>query len=298
MPTPRRVVSLSPNISMMLFALGADEVVVGRTQDCLPAIQQYLTVWGIPVSTVAHRLQHWHALPVVGAWPLADREAIQALQPEAILTSGSGPFGVHEAQTFGVEADAVCHFDTRTFADLDQQMQQIGVLLSKTEAAARLTAQLALRRDEAKARQRRRSVPPTVLLEYCVCLQYDADPDRRVANPARAILVGGHLAPELIQLSGGEPLFTQPGDPAKWVAFDDIRAAQPDVVLQFDCHGCPTARQHPITARRGWSELVAVSRHAVYPLSQNISDPNLCFPAALEQLVGVLNLWVPKTHNS
>jgi len=292
MKTPRRVVSLSPNVSMILFALGADEAVVGRTQDCLLAIQQYLTGWRIPEHTVAHRLQHWQTLPVVGAWPLADRESIKALQPESILTSGSGPFGVHDAQTFGVEAEALFHFDTRTLHDLDQQIQQIGLLLSKTEEAARVTAQLALRRDEAQARQRGRSVPPTVLLEYCVCIQYDVDPDRRVAHPARAILVGGHLAPELIQLSGGTPLFTQPGDTAKWVAFDEIRAAQPDVVLQFDCHGCPTARQHPIPARRGWSELVAVSRAAVYPLSANISDPNLCFPPALEQLVDVLNHFV------
>jgi len=289
MNTPRRMVSLSPNVSMILFALGADEAVMGRTQDCLPAIQQYLTVWRIPAPTVMHRLQHWQALPVVGAWPLADREAIKALQPEGILTSGSGPFGVHDAQTFGVEAEALFHFDTRTFADLEQQIQQIGLLLGKTAAAARLTAQLALRRNAAQARQRQRALPPTVVLEYCICIQYDADPDRRVANPTQSILVGGHLAPELIRLSGGVPLFTQPGDTAKWVAFDEIRVAQPDVILQFDCHGCPTARKQPMVARRGWSELAAVSRHAVYPLSENISDPNLCFPAPLEQLVDVLN---------
>src|SRR5215831_1346518 len=178
MPTPRRVVSLSPNVSMILFALGADEVVVGRTQECLPAIQQYLTVWRIPAHTVAQRLQHWQALPVVGTWPLADHESIKALQPEAILTSGSGLFGVHEAQTLGVEAEAVYHFDTRTFADLDQQIQQIGVLLSTPKAAARLSAQLASRRNEARARQRGRSTVPTVLFEYCVCVQYDVDPDR------------------------------------------------------------------------------------------------------------------------
>ena len=289
MHTPHRVVSLSPNVSMVLFALGADALVVGRTQECLPAIQQYLTVWRIPAHAVAQRLQHWQTLPVVGAWPLADREAIKALQPEVILTSGSGLFGVHDAQTFGVAAEAMFHFDTRTFADLDQHIQQIGVLLRKTAEAARLTIQLASRRDEAQARQHGRSMPPTVLLEYCVCLQYDADPERRVANPAQTILVGGHLAPELIQLSGGTPLFTQPGDSAKWVAFDDIRAAQPDVILQFDCHGCPTARKHPITARPGWSELAAVCRQAVYPLRANSSDPNLCFPAALEELVDVLN---------
>jgi iron complex transport system substrate-binding protein len=289
MNTPRRVVSLSPNVSMILFALGADDVVIGRTQDCLPAIQQYLAVWRIPEHTMMQRLQHWQALPVIGAWPLADREAIKALQPQGLFTSGSGPFGVHEARSFGVEAEALCHFDTRTFADLDEQIRQIGLLLGKTAEATRLTAQLALQRDAARARQRGRSVPPTVVLEYCICIQYDADPDRRVANPAQSILVGGHLAPELIQLSGGMPLFTQPGDTAKWVAFDDIRAAQPEVILQYDCHGCPTARKQPITARRGWSELAAVSCQAVYPLSENISDPNLCFPAPLAQLVDVLN---------
>jgi ABC-type Fe3+-hydroxamate transport system substrate-binding protein len=246
MHTPQRVVSLSPNVSMMLFALGADAVVVGRTQECLPALQQYLRVWRMPEPTVAQRLQHWQALPVVGSWPLADRESIKALQAEAILTSGSGPFGVHEAQALGVAADAVCHFDTRTFADLDQHIQQIGVLLGKAQAAARLTAQLASRRDEAKARQRGRSTVPTVLFEYCVCIQYDADPDRRVAKPAHTILVGGHLAPELIQLSGGAALFTQPGATAKWVAFDDIRAAQPEVILQFT----------PISAATMWARVV------------------------------------------
>ncbi len=296
MHTPPRVVSLSPNISLILFALGADEVVVGRTQECLPAIQQYVTVWRLPEDTVAPRLQYWHALPVVGAWPLADREGIRALQPEVVLTSGSGLFGVHEAQTFGVEDDAVFHFDTRTFADLEQHVQHIGALVGAAEAAATVTAQLAMRRDEAPAKHRGLSVAPTVLFEYCVCIQYDPDPERRVADPARTILVGGHLAPELIQLSGGKPLFTQPGDAAQWVAFDDIRAAQPDVVLQFDCHGCPTAKQHPIHVRRGWSELAAISRHAVYPLRENISDPNLCFPVALEELVGVLHHFAAQTH--
>jgi iron complex transport system substrate-binding protein len=295
MPTPRRVVSLSPNVSMLLFALDADEAVVGRTQGCIAAIQQYLTVWRIPAPTVVQRLQHWHTLPVVGVWPLADRAAIQALQPEAILTSGSGLFGLHDAQALGVDVEAVYHFDTRTLADLEQHIQQIGTLLGKAVQTARLIAQLAHRRNEAQARQRARVVPPTVLFEYCVCTQYDPDPDRRVADPARTILVGGHLAPELIQLSGGTPLFTQPGDTARWVAFDEIRAAQPDVVLQYDCHGCPTARQHPIPARRGWAELVAASRAAVYPLSANISDPNLCFPVALEELVDILNTFVAHT---
>jgi len=289
MSTPHRIVSLSPNVSMILFALGADAMVVGRTQDCLRAIQQYLTVWGVPEHTVASRLQHWQTLPVVGVWPLADYESIKTLCPEAILTSGSGPFGVHDAQMLGVEPQAMFHFDTRTLHDLEQQVQQIGLLLGKTAEAAGVLSQLASKRDAARARQRPRAVPPTVLFEYCVCIQYDADPDRRVATPAQTVLVGGHLVPELIQLSGGAPLFVQPGDTAKWVTFEEIRAAQPEVILQYDCHGCPTAGKYPVATRHGWSALPAVCRDAVYAVSANISDPNLCFPAALEHLVDVFN---------
>jgi iron complex transport system substrate-binding protein len=289
MSVPRRVVSLSPNVSMILFALGADEVVVGRTEHCLPAIRQYVTVWRIPEDTVVRRLQHWQAIPVVGVWPVAEAEPIQALQPDVILTSGSGPFGVHEAQTLGVAERALLHFDTRTFADLDQHITQIGSRLGREAEAAALIEQVAMKRDAITGQLSARAAAPTVLFEYCVCTTYDPDPDRRVAEPARTILVGGHLAPDLIQLIGGRPLFAQPGDPAKWVTVDDIRAAQPDMVLQYDCHGCPTAQQHPIAARQGWSDLPAVLRQAVYPLHENISDPNLCFPAPLEELVDIVN---------
>jgi ABC-type Fe3+-hydroxamate transport system substrate-binding protein len=289
MNPPQRVVSLSPNVSMMLFALGIDAEVVGRTAHCLPAIQHYLQVWGRSEHDVEPRLRHWRETPVVGVWPLAHAEPIQALQPDAILTSGSGPFGVHEAEAFGVAAEAMFHFDTRTFHDLEQHIREIGALLGVDAAATALMQQVAAKRDEIIAPRVSRGAPPTVLFEYCVCTTYDADPERRVAEPARTILVGGHLAPELIRLSGGEPVLVQPGDPARWVAFDEIHKAQPEVVLYYDCHGCPMARRYPVRTRRGWDDLPAVTRGAVYAVSENISNPNLCFPAPLEKLVDIFN---------
>lgn len=295
MPTPRRVVSLSPNVSMILFALGADTVVVGRTQGCVPALQQYCTVWGLSEAVVAQRLRHWQDIPTVGVWPLADREAIQALQPELVLTSGSGPLGRHAAEALGVPADAMQHWDIRTFADLEQQIQQLGTLLAYTEAAAAVLVQLRRTRDGVRARQPRRAAPPSVLFEYCVCTTYDADPERRIAEPARTMLTGGHLAPELIEWSGGAPVCMQPGDTARWVPFEEIRAAQPEVILQYDCHGCPTAKKHPVPMRPGWAALPAVVHGAVYPLSANISDPNLCFPVALDQVAHILHRHIVQT---
>lgn len=289
MSAPDRVVSLSPNVSMILFALGADELVVGRTEYCLPAIQHYVSVWELPPSTATVRLQHWSAIPVVGVWPLADAEPIRALQPDLILTSGSGAFGVHDAQGLGVSDETLAHFDTRTFADLDAHIARIGALIGQTEAAADLIAQLAMTRDAATAKLLRLPVTPTVLFEYCVCTTYAADPEQRVADPARTILVGGHLAPDLIQLCGGQPLFARPGDTAAWVTVEQMQASPPDIILQYDCHGCPVARQFPISARRGWANFPAVNADAVVPLRENISDPNLCFPAPLSELIDIFN---------
>jgi ABC-type Fe3+-hydroxamate transport system substrate-binding protein len=294
MTVPQRIVSLSPNVSMMLFALEADEAVVGRTQHCLPAIEHYVAVWGMAERRATPRLQHWRDLPIVGVWPLADPEPIAALQPDAVLTSGSGPFGVHDARTLGVTDDAVWHCDTRTFDDLEQHIRQLGERLGRTEAASSIIDQITARRDEILARRTARTVAPTALFEYCVCTQYDADPDRRVTHAAQTILVGGHLAPELIRLSGAEPILMKPGETARWVTFDDIREAQPDVVLQYDCHGCPAAMKQPVRMRRGWSELPAVGHDAVYTLQENISNPNLCFPAGLAELVEVFNTYVAR----
>ncbi len=276
---------------MILFALGADEIVVGRTHYCLSAIQKYLAVWGISEQEVALRLRRWEALPEVGAWPQADRERVVALQPDMILASGTGTLDAYEASSFHMAPDEFINFDTRTLADLDQQITRIGAIVGEPEAAQDLIAQLAARREAILAQRAHLMRPPSVLFEYCVCIKYDPDPARRFANPGRFIMVGGHLAPDLIRLSGGEPLFTQPGDAVAWTEFGAIRQAQPDMLLVFACNGCPNAKTHPVAARPGWSELAAVAEDRVYTPRTNITNPNLCYPEELDELVALVAAW-------
>ena len=76
-----------------------------------------------------------------------------------------------------------------------------------------------------------------------------------------------------------------------WTEFKDIRDAQPDIVLAFDCNGCPNAMTHPVGARPGWADLTAVSEHNVYRPSKNIANPNLCYPEALAELVDLVAAW-------
>ena len=291
MSQPRRLLSLAPNVSMILFALGADDAVVGRTQHCPSSIRNYLDVWELSGREVASRLRRWEALPEIGAWPQADRERAIALQPDMVLASASGTFDAYEAGMFNLGPDAFINFDTRSLTDLDRQIVTIGEIVGKREAAQEIVTQLAARRDAVLERRPSPARRPTVLFEYCVCIKYDPDPARRFANPGRFVMVGGHLAPDLIRLSGGEPLFAETGDAVAWTEFKAIRDAQPDIVLAFDCNGCPNAMTHPIAARPGWSDLRAVSGHAVYRPSRNIANPNLCYPEALAELVALVATW-------
>lgn len=284
MDGPRRLLSLAPNVSMILFALGVEDIVVGLTRHCLSSIRNYVEVWGLSGPEIAERLQYWEALPEVGDWPLAEHERVASLRPDMILASGTGPFAAREAE-------ALRNFDIRTLADLDRQIAAIGEIAGKPQAARKLVMELTARREEVLARRASLTRSPTVLFEYCVCIKYHPDPARRFANPGRFVMAGGYLAPELIRLGGGEPLFVKPGDAVAWVDFRDIRQAQPDMILAFDCEDCPNALKHPVAARPGWADLDAVADNAVYRPRRNIANPNLCHPAALAELVELMVAW-------
>lgn len=104
-------------------------------------------------------------------------------------------------------------------------------------------------------------------------------------------MAGGHLAPDLIRLSGAEPLFAKPGDSVPWTEFQVIQDAQPDMILVFDCNGCPNAMRHPVATRPGWSSLTAVTHHAVYRPNKNIANSNICYPEALAELIKLVTTW-------
>jgi iron complex transport system substrate-binding protein len=276
---------------MILFALGIDDVIAGRTQHCPSSIQSYLDLWESSGEGAAARLRYWQALPDVGAWPDADRERARALRPDIVLASGSGTLDVYEADAFGLPPEALINFDVRTLADLDRQIGMIGEIVGRPSQAREVVARLAARRESIVAGLRTPARRPTVLFEYCVCIKYHPDPARRFANPGRFVMAAGHLAPELIRLCGGEPLFTRPGDAVAWTDFNDIRQVQPDMILAFDCGGCPNAMRHPIALRPGWAGLEAVSADAVFRPSRNIANPNLLYPAALAELAATVAAW-------
>jgi iron complex transport system substrate-binding protein len=98
----------------------------------------------------------------------------------------------------------------------------------------------------------------------------------------------GHWTPELIALAGGRPVLGTAGQRSRTIAWDDVRAADPEVLL-IACCGFDVARTRrdlPILARQpGFDALTAVRTGRVY-----VTDGNAYFSRPGPRLVDSLEI--------
>ncbi len=107
-------------------------------------------------------------------------------------------------------------------------------------------------------------------------------------------MAAGHWMPELVARAGGENLFGRAGEPSPWLGWEELREADPDVLLLLPC-GFGIERTHhemgPLIARTGWAGLRAVRAGRVYLLEGNqyFNRPGPRLVESLEILCEVLH---------
>lgn len=220
----RRIVSLLPAGTETLLALGAGDHLVGRTR--------YDTD-----SAVAH-------LPSVGGGLDPSLEAMVALGPDLVVAwepAGGDARLRTRLEALGIPVFAI---QTRDTTDIFRNVENLGRLTGRSEAATRLAAGMRATLDSV-----RRSVPPgprpTVLFVVSV-------------DPPMVAGLDNFLA-EAIGVAGGEPLDIAGPAPglSPQVSLEELVRRQPDVVI------LPVGEDASMTAARlagepGWSALRAV----------------------------------------
>jgi len=81
------------------------------------------------------------------------------------------------------------------------------------------------------------------------------------------LMAAGNWVPELVELANGENLFGQAGMHSPWMVWDELVAADPDVIISLPCgFDLERTRQEMywLTGRPGWRELRAVRSGEVY----------------------------------
>ena len=222
----RRIVSLAPHITELLFAAGAGDRVVGNVEygDYPPAAK---------------------VLPKVGGYSRLDLEAIVALKPDLVLgwESGNLPAAVSRLRALGL---TVHLSQSNRIEDIAGELERIGELAG-TEAAANVAAAAFRQRYARLARGYSRR--PAVEVFYQVWKQ-----------PMMTVN-GRQIISDAIRLCGGRNVFAALPILAPTVTVEAVIAANPEVIV---ASGMDEARPEWLDDWRRWKTLAAVAGDNLY----------------------------------
>src|SRR6185295_12391383 len=201
-----RIVSLVPNGTEILFALGAGDMVVGVSHECdFPEEARrrpVLTGSALRAGMTAAEVDAAVSAQVGTGKSLytLDEAAVAELAPDVIVTQELCPVcAVSTEQVDGAvrplpRCPEVVSLDPRSLADVFADIRRVGELTGRTVAAAELLATLARRLEAVRATVAGNPRPRVLALEWL-------DPP----------FSGGHWVPEMIGLAGGIDAFAEPG---------------------------------------------------------------------------------------
>ncbi len=286
-----RVVSLICSATEIVCALGRGGDLVGRSHECdYPPDIEALPVLTAPQfelggssgeidTRVKDLVRDGLAIYRIDAGLLRD------LRPDVIVTQDQCE--VCGASLADVEA-AVCDWTGAPvkivsckplgLADVWTDIRHVGEALGASDAAERVVAELQARMNAIAETAADLPEKPTVATVEWI------DP----------LMAAGHWMPELVAMAGGRNLFGAAGGPAPWIDWEDLRAADPDIVLVLPCgFGIERslAEMPALTAQPGWPNLRAVQNDRVFVTDGNryFNRPGPRLAESLEILAEILH---------
>lgn len=287
-----RVISLIASATETVCALGFEQALVGRSHECdWPDSVTRLPVCTAPKFDVSDTSQEIDRrvksiLQEGLAVYRVDTHKLRELQPDLIVTQSQ--CDVCAVSLKDVE-QALCHFlegrprlvslAPNSLADVWSDMRRVAEACGVPERGAGLVDRLQLRMTGLSRRCCRALADRPTL----ACIEW-IDP----------LMACGNWMPELVQLAGGRNLFGKAGAHSPWMSWDELRDADPDVILVTPCGfdiGRTRAEMPVMESRPGWSELAAVrnSRVVLADGSQYFNRPGPRLAESLEILAEALH---------
>jgi iron complex transport system substrate-binding protein len=231
LPQPaRRIVSLSPHITELVFAVGAGGRLVG-------------------VSEHSDYPAEARRLPRVGGGGGLDLEAILALEPDLIIAWGSGNPSEQLTALMGLSVPLFVS-EPRRLEDIATNLERIGRLAGDAPAGDRAARDF--RRQVANLRARYGGGPP-VRVFY------------QIWDPPLMTVTSHHLIGDVIRLCGGRTLFPELGGLAVAVDREAVLARDPELIVagvSEDGQG-----ETALAAWQRWPSLSAVAQGRLITVS-------------------------------
>jgi iron complex transport system substrate-binding protein len=273
-----RVVSLLASATEMIAELGCLDQLVGRSHECdyPPAVATLPVVSQVQIEVATTSAQIDAQIKALSQAARAENTALQALsiyridierlqrlQPDIIFTQTQcevcavSERDVAQAikQLIGLQPCIISLAPYR-LADVWEDVLRVGAALEREEQARQLVAGYQARLERLRARTATQPEHPRVaILEWL-------DP----------LMAGGNWTPELVEMAGGISLFGEVGAHSPWLAWDELAAANPDVIILTPCgfslertlQDIPLLEAHP-----AWTGLSAVRTGRVFAVDGN-----------------------------
>jgi iron complex transport system substrate-binding protein len=251
-----RIASLVPSATEALFALGLGDSVVAVTHECdhptdamrLPRLTSSVIEDGLPPAEIDARVREVTARgeSLYGL----DEARLAQVEPDLIVTQAlCAVCAVSFDDVRAVAArlpssPAVISLDPETLDQVLDDLVRLAEATGDARRGERLRDRLAARLDRVGEAVAGAPRPRVAALEWL--------------DPPYA---GGHWVPEMVALAGGEDVLGEPGRKSRVVGWDEIAAAQPEVIVVMPCglyadEAAAQARAHGDRLRAVGAELV------------------------------------------
>jgi iron complex transport system substrate-binding protein len=225
-----RIVSLLPSTTEILFAIGAGDDVVGVTFECdhppEARSRTIVSTSAMPEGLAPAEIDAFVASAMSRGEDLyhLDEGALSGLDADLVVTQDLCAVC---AVDVSVVDDALAHLgcsaevltiDPHTIAEVLESIGTLGKATGHEAEAAELVTGLRSRLSAIRRRVADRARPRVMLLEW-------TDPP----------FAPGHWVPEMISAAGGEPLLGTAGEKSRRVTWDQVHAADPEVVVVAPC---------------------------------------------------------------
>lgn len=256
---PRRIISVSPNVTEMLYGVGAFGRVIAVSDFCTfpPEVKE---------------------LPRVGGWQNPSIERIAALRPDlVILTDAQAPFIVDKLQQLALRSLIV---QTLSLQDIFTAIEEIGRATGSERQAAELVRHTRATLDAVRGRSRnlpRRSVLFVV---------------DRTPGTLRDLYIAteGSFLAELIEIAGGKAIAAPAKGGYGKIGKEAVLTLNPEVIIDMVQGASGRLAENPQQVWNDLPELKAVREGRVYPVRDEFTPHASQFVAqTVERLASMIH---------
>lgn len=287
-----RIISLIPNATEILAALGLTNRIVGRSHECdyPPEILNRPVCTSARLDTDApsgeiHSKVNNLLQSALSIYQI-QTDIIEKLQPTHILTQDQCDACAVSFSEVEKAVSQLTHNLVKIVSLQPNVLKDVWVDIERVGNIFGVDSRQLLENLEARVKivvSKTQGVAPSKILPKVACIEW-TDP----------LMIAANWIPELVTASGGKPLFAHAGKLSGKITWENLVASNPDVIVFMPCgFDLNRTRQEAdsLTKRPEWEKLHAVKSGRVY-----VTDGNAYFNRPGPRLVESLEILAEIVH--